>query len=124
MLINKIGSKDETSTLLGGTYTGFINTLLEVCRTADTDELKNPYNAQTALWSNFKTAELKFKGMHNTMSLNSLTSSYVAPADGEPVLPTSYVYDLNGGKAMLSALIAETMGLEVVRGVGLREVGW
>ena len=99
LLINKIGSKDETSTLLGGTYTGFINTLLEVCRTADTDELKNPYNAQTALWSNFKTAELKFKGMHNTMSLNSLTSSYVAPADGEPVLPTSYVYDLNGGKA-------------------------
>ena len=99
LLINKIGSKDETSTLLGGTYTGFINTLLEVCRTADTDELKNPYNAQTALWSNFKTAELKFKGMHNTMSLNSLTSSYVAPADGEPVLPTSYVYDLNEGKA-------------------------
>ena len=25
LLINKIGSKDETSTLLGGTYTGFIN---------------------------------------------------------------------------------------------------
>ena len=100
LLINKIGSKDETSTLLGGTYTGFINTLLEVCRTADTDELKNPYNAQTALWSNFKTAELKFKGMHNTLSLESLTSSYVAPADGEsPTLPTSYVYDLNEGKA-------------------------
>lgn len=95
LLINKIGSKDETSTLLGGTYTGFINELLEVCKTADTDELK----AQTALWSNFKTAELKFKDMHNTLSLESLTSSYVAPADGEPVLPTSYVYDLNEGKA-------------------------
>lgn len=89
LLINK------TSTLLGGTHTGFINELLEVCKTADTDEL----NAQTALWSNFKTAELKFKDMHNTLSLESLTSSYVAPADGEPVLPTSYVYDLNEGKA-------------------------
>lgn len=100
LLINKIGSKDETSTLLGGTYTGFINELLEVCKTADTDELKNPYNAQTALWSNFKTAELKFEDMHNTLSLESLTSSYVAPADGEsPTLPTSYVYDLNEGKA-------------------------
>lgn len=92
LLINKIGSKDETSTLLGG-YTGFINTLLEVCKTEDTDEL----NARTASWSNFKTAELKFMDMHNTMSLESLTSSYVA---GEsPTLPTSYVYDLNGGKA-------------------------
>lgn len=89
LLINK------TSTLLGGTHTGFINELLEVCKTADTDEL----NAQTDLWSNFKTAELKFKDMHNTLSLESLTSSYVAPADGEPVLPTSYVYDLNEGKA-------------------------
>lgn len=102
LLINKIGSKDETSTLLGGTYTGFINKLLEVCKTADTDELKNPYNAQTASWNNikFKTAELQFKDMHNTLSLESLTSSYVAPADGElPTLPTSYVYDLNKGKA-------------------------
>ena len=96
LLINQIVSKDDSKTVLGGTYTDFINTLLEVCRTADTDELKNPYNARTALWSNFKTAELKFKDMHNTLSLESLTSSY----DGEsPTLPTSYVYDLNGGKA-------------------------
>lgn len=96
LLIDKIGSKDNTNTLLGGTYTGFINELLEVCKTADTDEL----NAQTALWSNFKTAELKFKDMHNTLSLESLTSSYVDPAGGEsPTLPTSYVYDLNEGKA-------------------------
>ena len=94
LLINKIESKDETSTLLDGTHTGFIKELLKVCKTEDTDEL----NAQTALWSNFKTAGLQFKDMHNTMSLNSLTSSYVAP-DGEPVLPTSYVYDLNEGKA-------------------------
>lgn len=95
LLIDKIGSKDNTKTLLGGTHTGFINKLLKVCKTEDTDEL----NAQTALWSNFKTAELKFEDMHNTLSLESLTSSYVAPADGEPVLPTSYVYDLNEGKA-------------------------
>lgn len=96
LLIKQIGSKDDSKTVLGGIYTGFINTLLEVCRTADTDELKNPYNARTASWSNFKTAELKFKDMHNTLSLESLTSSY----DGEsPTLPTSYVYDLNGGKA-------------------------
>ena len=100
LLIDKIGSKDNTNTLLGGTHTGFIDKLLEVCKTEDTDELKNPYNAQTASWSNFKTAELKFKDMHNTLSLESLTSSYVAPADGEsPTLPTSYVYDLNEGKA-------------------------
>lgn len=99
LLINQIGSKDDSKTVLGGTYTGFINRLLEVCRTADTDELKNPYNARTVPWSNFKTAGLQFKDMHNTMSLNSLTSSYVAPADGEPVLPTLYVYDLNEGKA-------------------------
>lgn len=100
LLINKIGSKDETSTLLGGTYTGFIKELLKVCKTEDTDELKNPYNARTASWSNFKTAELKFEDMHNTLSLESLTSSYVAPADGEsPTLQTSYVYDLNEGKA-------------------------
>lgn len=100
LLIDKIGSKDDLKTLLGGTYTGFIKELLKVCKTADTDELKNPYNAQTASWSNFKTAELKFKDMHNTLSLESLTSSYVAPADGEsPTLPTSYVYDLNEGKA-------------------------
>lgn len=95
LLIDKIGSKYNTNTLLGGTHTGFIKKLLEVCKTEDTDEL----NAQTALWSNFKTAELKFEDMHNTLSLESLTSSYVAPADGEPVLPTSYVYDLNEGKA-------------------------
>ena len=96
LLINQIVSKDDSKTVLGGTYTDFINTLLEVCTTEDTDELKNPYNARTALWSNFKTAELKFKDMHNTLSLESLTSSY----DGEsPTLPTSYVYDLNGGKA-------------------------
>lgn len=100
LLIDKIGSKDNTKTLLGGTHTGFINKLLEVCQTADTDELKNPYNARTVPWSNFKTAELKFKDMHNTLSLESLTSSYVDPADGEsPTLPTSYVYDLNEGKA-------------------------
>ena len=100
LLIDKIGSKDNTNTLLGGTHTGFIDKLLEVCKTADTDELKNPYNARTASWSNFKTAELKFEDMHNTLSLESLTSSYVAPADGEsPTLPTSYVYDLNEGKA-------------------------
>lgn len=100
LLIDKIGSKDNTKTLLGGTHTGFINKLLEVCQTADTDELKNPYNARTVPWSNFKTAELKFENMHNTLSLESLTSSYVAPADGEsPTLPTSYVYDLNEGKA-------------------------
>lgn len=96
LLIDKIGSKDNTNTLLGGTHTGFIKKLLEVCKTEDTDEL----NAQTALWSNFKTAELKFEDMHNTLSLESLTSSYVAPAGGEsPTLPTSYVYDLNEGKA-------------------------
>lgn len=97
LLKDKIESKDDSKTVLGGTYTGFINKLLEVCKTKDTDELK----ARTASWSNFKTAELKFKDMHmhNTMSLNSLTSSYVAPVDGEPVLPTSYVYDLNEGKA-------------------------
>lgn len=100
LLINQIESKDDLKTVLGGTYTDFIDKLLEVCRTADTDELKNPYNARTASWSNFKTAELKFKDMHNTLSLESLTSSYVAPADGEsPTLPTSYVYDLNEGKA-------------------------
>lgn len=100
LLINQIGSKDGAYTLLGGTYTGFIKKLLEVCKTEDTDELKNPYNAQTASWSNFKTAELQIENMHNTMSLNSLTSSYMAPADGEsPTLPASYVYDLNEGKA-------------------------
>lgn len=100
LLIDKIGSKDNTNTLLGGTHTGFIDKLLEVCKTEDTDELKNPYNARTASWSNFKTAELKFEDMHNTLSLESLTSSYVTPADGEsPTLPTSYVYDLNEGKA-------------------------
>lgn len=91
LLIKQIGSKDDSKTVLGGIYTGFIDKLLA----ADTDELK----ARTASWSNFKTAELKFKDMHNTLSLESLTSSYVAPADGEPVLPTSYVYDLNEGKA-------------------------
>ena len=96
LLINQIESKDDSKTVLGGTHTGFIDKLLEVCKTADTDEL----NARTASWSNFKTAELKFKDMHNTLSLESLTSSYVAPADGEsPTLPTSYVYDLNEGKA-------------------------
>ena len=92
LLIKQIGSKDDSKTVLGGIYTGFIDKLLA----ADTDELK----ARTASWSNFKTAELKFKDMHNTLSLESLTSSYVAPADGEsPTLPTSYVYDLNEGKA-------------------------
>lgn len=98
ILFNKKNNETDESTIyekiIADQYDSFISGLVKNV-SGDTE-----YNSRTALWSNFKTAELKFKDMHNTLSLESLTSSYVAPADGEsPTLPTSYVYDLNEGKA-------------------------
>lgn len=95
ILFNKKKNETDESTIyekiIADQYDSFISELVKNV-SGDTE-----YNSRTALWSNFKTAELKFENMHNTLSLESLTSSYVA---GEsPTLPTSYVYDLNGGKA-------------------------
>lgn len=98
ILFNKKKNETDESTIyekiIADQYDSFISGLVKNV-SGDTE-----YNSRTVPWSNFKTAELKFKDMHNTLSLESLTSSYVAPADGEsPTLPTSYVYDLNEGKA-------------------------
>lgn len=86
LLQEKVGTKDDKTTIAGKNYGNYINQLVT--------NFKENYDLLVSPWTAFTTSEFTFESMHNRMSINDLTSSY----DSNITSPT-YTYQVTDGKA-------------------------
>lgn len=87
LLQEKVGTKDDKTTIAGKNYGNYINQLVT--------NFKENYDLLVSPWTAFTTSEFTFESMHNRMSINDLNSSY----DSNITSPTSYTYPVTNGKA-------------------------
>lgn len=89
LLQEKVGTKDDKTTIAGKNYGNYINQLV-----TNFKKIEN-YDLFVSPWTAFTASEFTFESMHNRMSINDLTSSY----DSNITSPTSYTYPVTNGKA-------------------------
>ncbi len=91
LLQEKVGTKDDKTTIAGKNYGNYINQLVTNFKDKDIEN----YDLLVSPWTAFTTSKFTLKSMHNRMSINDLTSSY----DSNITSQTSYTYPVTNGKA-------------------------
>lgn len=88
LLQEKVGTKDDKTTIAGKNYGNYINQLV-----TNFKKIEN-YDLFVSPWTAFTASEFTFESMHNRMSINDLTSSY-----DNSITSRTYTYPITEGKA-------------------------
>lgn len=96
LLQEKVGTKDDKTTIAGKNYGNYINQLVTNFKGIENTNFKGieNYDLLVSPWTAFNTSKFTFESMHNRMSINDLTSSY----DSNITSPI-YTYQVTEGKA-------------------------